>query len=47
MLIAQASGTQVELFGLAIYNEGDRVNIRRPAAVGVAFGVAYIVAKLR
>ena len=44
---AQASGAQVESFWLAIDNEGGRVNIGQPEAVGVAFRMADIMAKLR
>ena len=47
MLIAQASGTQVKSFGLAVYNDSNRVNIRHPVAVGAAFRVADIVTELR
>jgi hypothetical protein len=46
MLAAQASGAQVHTFGLTIYNQGDRVNIGHPVAIGMTFRVAYIVAKL-
>ena len=47
MLGAQASGTQVKAFWLAIYHDGGRVNVGRPAAVGMAFGVADIMTELR
>ena len=47
MLVAQASGAQVKPFGLSIYNNGSRVNVWYPVAVGVAFGVAYIMTELR
>jgi hypothetical protein len=47
MLVAQAPGAKVQLFGLAINNQGNRVNIRRPPPIGMAFGVAYIMAELR
>ena len=47
MLIAEASGAQVESFGLTIYNESDRVNIRRPATIGMVFRVAYTMTELR
>jgi hypothetical protein len=46
MLTAQASGAQVQLFGLAINNQSHRMNVRRPAAFGMPFGVAYIVTEL-
>ena len=46
MLTAQASGAQVKPFGLTIYNDANRVNIRHPATVGVAFGVAHIMTEL-
>ncbi len=47
MLVAQASGTQVKSFWLSIDNDGDRVDIRHPAAVGVAFGMADVMTELR
>ena len=46
MLGSQASGTQVESFGLAVYIKRGRVNIGDPAAVGMPFGVANIMTKL-
>ena len=46
MLVAQASGAQVESFCFAIYSEGNRMDIRHPAPIGVAFGVANVVTKL-
>ena len=46
MLVSQAPGAQVEPFYLAIYNKGNCMNIRNPAAVGVAFGVAHVMAEL-
>ena len=45
MLAAQASGTQVKVFGLAVYGDSGRVDIGHPAAVGVPFGVADVMAK--
>ena len=47
MLSTQASGAQVESFLFAIYNNSDRVNIRHPAPIGVAFRVADIMTELR
>jgi hypothetical protein len=47
MLGAQAPGAEVKSFGLSIHNNGGRMNIRYPAAVGVALGVADIMAELR
>jgi hypothetical protein len=46
MLSAEASGAQVESFGLTIYDDSNRVNIRYPASIGTVFRVAYIVTKL-
>jgi hypothetical protein len=46
MLGAQASGAQVQPFWLAINNQSHRMNIRRPAAFGVPFRVAYVVTEL-
>ena len=47
MLGAQAPGAQVELFGLTIYYQGNRVDIRHPTTIGVSFGVADIMTELR
>jgi hypothetical protein len=47
VLVAQASGAQVEPFWLAVYHDGDRVDIGHPAAVGVPLGVADIMTELR
>jgi hypothetical protein len=47
MLVAQAPGAQVEMFYLAVDINGSRVYIRRPAAVGMTLGVAYIMTELR
>ncbi len=47
MLTAQASGAQIEMFGLTINNNGSRVNVRHPVALGVALGVADIITILR
>ena len=46
MLSTQASGAQVEMLCLAIDIDSSRVDIGHPAAVGVALGVADIMAKL-
>ena len=47
MLSAQAPGAQVESFGLAIYNDSNRVNVGHPATIGMALGVAHIMTELR
>ncbi len=47
MLAAQASGAQIQSLLLAIYGDNCRVNVRHPAAVGMALGMADIMAKLR
>jgi hypothetical protein len=47
MLRTQAPGTQVNVLCLAIDINGRRVDIRCPAAVGVALGVADILTELR
>ncbi len=46
MLGTQASGAQVKSFWLTIYNNSRRVNIRHPAAISMAFGVAYAMTEL-
>jgi len=46
MLSTQAPGAQVELFFFAIYNDGGWMNIRHPATISMAFGVAYIMTEL-
>ena len=46
MLCPQTSGTNIKSFFLTINNQGNRVNIKRPAAVGVSLGMANIVTKL-
>jgi hypothetical protein len=46
MLRAQAPGTEVQPFGLAIDNYSGGMNIGHPAAVGVAFGMADIMTEL-
>ena len=46
MLSAQASSTQVKLFGLTIYNKSNRVNIRHPATISAALGVTHIMTEL-
>jgi hypothetical protein len=46
MLTAQAPGTQVKPFWLAVYYDGSGMNIGHPAAVGVALGVADIMTEL-
>ena len=47
MLGAQTSSAQVESLRLPIYNDSGWVNIRHPATVGVAFGVAHVMTELR
>ncbi len=42
----QASGAEVESFWLPVYIYRNRVNVRHPATLGVAFGVADIMTKL-
>jgi hypothetical protein len=46
MLGAQAPGAQVEALELTIYRNRGRVYVGYPAAVGMPFGMAYIVAEL-
>ena len=46
MLSAQASGAQVEALWLTVYSNSNRMNIRQPAAIGVALGVAHIMTEL-
>ncbi len=46
MLGSQASGAEVESFWLPVYIYRNRVNVRHPAALGVAFGVADIMTEL-
>jgi len=46
VLIAEASGAQVESLWLTVYDDGNRVNIGYPTAVGPALGVAYIMTEL-
>jgi len=46
MLGPQASGAQVESLWLSVYVYSNRVNVRHPATLGVAFGVADIMTKL-
>jgi hypothetical protein len=47
VLRAQAPRAQVKMLCLAIDIDSSRVDIGRPAAVGVAFGVADIMTELR
>jgi hypothetical protein len=47
MLRAQAAGAQVEVPRLAVDIHGSGVNIGRPAPVGVALGVADMMAEKR
>ena len=37
VLVAQASGAQVESLWLTIYNDSNRVNIGHPPTLGMAF----------
>jgi hypothetical protein len=46
VLAAQTSGAQVELLGLTIYYQGNRVNIGHPTTIGVSFGVTDIMTEL-
>jgi hypothetical protein len=46
MLAAQASGAQIEPFWLTVYQNGSRMNIRHPAAVGMPLGMTYIMTEL-
>ncbi len=46
VLIAEASGAQVESFRLTIYDDSNRVNIGHPATIGAVFGVAHIMTEL-
>ena len=46
VLIAEASGAQVESFRLTIYDDSNRVNIGYPATIGAVFGVAHIMTEL-
>jgi len=47
MLGTQAPGAKVKPFRLAVNRDGGRVDVRHPAAVGVALGVADVMAELR
>ena len=47
ILCAQAPGAQVKVLCLAIDVHSRRVDIGRPAAVGMALGVADIMTELR
>ena len=47
MLVTQAPGAKVKPFWLTVDNDGSRVNVWHPLAVGMAFGVADIMAELR
>jgi len=47
ILCAQAPGAQVKMLCFAIDVYSGRVDIRRPAAVGMALGVADIMTELR
>ena len=47
MLGAQTSGAEVHPFLLTVYSQGDEVDVGRPLPLGVAFGVAYIMAEHR
>ncbi len=40
MLAAQAAGAQVKLLGFPLDQNGDRVDVGRPAAQGVTLGMA-------
>jgi len=47
MLGAQAPGAKVQPFRLTVYNNSGGVDVGYPAAVGMAFGMANIMTKLR
>jgi hypothetical protein len=47
MLCPQTSGAQVEVLCLTIDINSRRMNIRRPAAVGVTLGMADMMTELR
>jgi hypothetical protein len=46
MLSAQASSAQVKAFTLTVYNYRRQVNIRQPATISVALGMAYRMTEL-
>ena len=46
IMSAQTPGTQCEFFGLAVHNEGSRVNIWHEHPVCMSLGVAHITTKL-
>jgi hypothetical protein len=46
MLAAQAPGAQVHFFGLPIYDDGNRVDIGQPLALGMTLRVAHIMTEL-
>ena len=46
MLGADAAGAQVQVSGLPVNDDGCRVNIRYPAALGVALGMANVITGL-
>jgi len=45
MLVAQAPGAQVHPFCLSIYDDGNRVDIGQPLALGMPLRIAYIMAE--
>jgi hypothetical protein len=47
VLGTQAAGAEVHPFRLTVYGDGDGVDIGRPLPIGVALGVAYIMAEHR
>jgi hypothetical protein len=47
VLGAQAARAEVHLLLFAVNNQRNRVDVRRPLPVGVALGVAYIMAEHR
>jgi hypothetical protein len=47
VLGAQASGAEVHPFRLTVYGDDDGVDVGRLAPIGVALGVAYIMAEQR
>lgn len=46
MLVAQASGAQVESLWLTVDDDSNWVNVGYPAAIGTAFRVAHIMTEL-
>ena len=47
VLCPETPGAKIKAFLLAVYNNIGRMNIWRPAVIGVPLGVAYIMTELR